>query len=218
MQVIVNDCKRTRLNDRSSLPDFEETLKNLLIYYCNTNDVEYKQGLNEIMSPLLCLKNKINISIPKILNIFSCFIDNFLTNYYYEPELYAFRSSVSLLTLLLRYHDTELFNIFKRCEVSPQMYATNWLLTTYANKHQLDIVYNLWNVLIRLNDQLFLHFVVIAFLKKNRRSFIETDYSSVPLLFSKIKIEKYDEFCEIINLAHEINDKTPFSFRLLVNK
>ena len=216
-KTIINDCMRTRVNERFNYPDFEENLKKLLIYYCKLNNIEYKQGINEILGPFLLLRIKINISIARIFNLFSWFIDNFLTNYYYDSQLYAFRSSLSLLTLLLKYHDPELFILFENNSITPQMYATNWLLTTYANKNRLDIVYNLWNILIEENDELYLHCLVIAFLKFHRKQFLECDFSTVPLIFSKLKITTREELSEILILANKIKKTTPYTFRVLVN-
>lgn len=217
-KVIQNDVDRTRIKEGAVLPGFSKTLKKLLIYFCKLNSIEYKQGLNEIMGPLILLQVKIDISIPRILNLCSLIVDKFLTNYYHEPELYAFRSSVSLLTLLLKYHDPELFLLFERSGISPQMYATNWLLTTYANKHSLYIVYKFWDILIEEGDQLLIHYMVIAFLQYFRNKFFEHDFSMIPLYFSKIKIETASELEQIVKQAKEIREKTPYSFRILVNK
>ena len=97
------------------------------------------------------------------------------------------------------------------------MYATNWLLTTYANKNKLDIVYNLWKYLIEQNDQLNLHFIVIAFLKYHRQKFLECDFSSVPLSFSQLKIKTREELFEILTIAENIKKTIPYTFRVLVN-
>ena len=218
IKTIQNDCDRTRIKERIHLSSFGDLLEKLLVYYCKLNGIEYKQGMNEIMAPFIFLKAKIDISVPRILNLFSCFLDTFLTNYYYEPDLYAFRSSVSLLTLLLKYHDSTLYNIFEKSSISPQMYATNWLLTTYANKHSLDIVYKLWDILIEEDDQLLIHFLVIAFLQFNRKNFLDNDFSMIPMLFSRIKINSLEELNAIVMLAKKIRDNTPYSFRILVNK
>ena len=45
-KTIINDCLRTRVNERFDYPDFDEWLKKLLIYYCKLNNIEYKQGIN----------------------------------------------------------------------------------------------------------------------------------------------------------------------------
>ena len=68
--TVINDCVRTRVNERFNYPDFEENLKKLLIYYCKLNNIEYKQGINEILGPFLLLRIKINISIARIFNLF----------------------------------------------------------------------------------------------------------------------------------------------------
>ncbi|MCQ2817427.1 MAG: TBC domain-containing protein [archaeon] len=218
IKTIKNDCDRTRIKECEKFPDFGKLLSKLLVYYCKLNSIDYKQGMNEIMGPLILLKLKIDISVPKILNLFSLIVDKFLTNYYHERELYAFKSSVSLLTLLLKYHDPELFLIFEHSGITPQMYATNWLLTTHANKHNLYIVYKFWDILIEEGDQLFIHFMVIAFLQFFRKRFIESDFSMIPLFFSKLTIETEEQLIQIVKSAKDIRDKTPYSFRILVNK
>ena len=50
-QTIKNDSHRTRVRERFNFPDFEETLQKILIYYCKLNNLEYKQGLNEVLGP-----------------------------------------------------------------------------------------------------------------------------------------------------------------------
>ena len=86
-KTIKNDVDRTRIKECAKFPGFDKLLNKLLIYYCKLNSIDYKQGMNEIMGPLILLKLKIDISIPKILNLFSLIIDKFLTNYYHEREL-----------------------------------------------------------------------------------------------------------------------------------
>ena len=77
-QTIKNDSHRTRVRERFSFPDFEMTLQKILIYYCKLNNLEYKQGLNEVLGPFLLLKIKLpKLSMSRIYNLFSLFIDFF---------------------------------------------------------------------------------------------------------------------------------------------
>ena len=217
IQTIQNDSKRTRVKERFNFTDFEKVLQKLLVYFCKLNNVEYKQGLNEILGPFLLLKVKLpNIKLSKIYNLFTLFIDYFFSNYYYETELFSFRSSISLVNLLLKYHDPLLYSLFKESNISPEMYAINWLLTTYANKNSLEITYTLWDTMLEENDQLFIHFMVIAFLLHHKKKFIETDVSSIPVFFSKNQIGTKELLTEIVKSAREIRKNTPISFRLLV--
>ena len=96
------------------------------------------------------------------------------------------------------------------------MYAINWLLTSYANKNNLEITYTLWDTLLEENDQLFIHFMVISFLLYHKQKFIETDGSSIPVFFSKTQIGTKELLTEIVKNAREIRKNTPVSLRLLV--
>ena len=217
IQTIQNDSRRTRVRERFNFIDFESALQKILVYFCKLNDVEYKQGLNEVLGPFLLLKVKIpKLKLSYIYNLFTLFIDYFFSNYYYESELFSFRSSISLVNLLLKYHDPTLYTLFKENNISPEMYAINWLLTTYANKNSLEITYTLWNTMLEENDQLFMHFMVISFLLYHKHKFIETDGSSIPVFFSKNQIATKEMLTEIVKGAREIRKNTPISFRILV--
>ena len=217
IQTIKNDSKRTRVRERFNFIDFEKVLQKMLIYFCKLNNIEYKQGINEVLGPFLLLRVKFpKMKLSKIYNLFTLFIDYFFSNYYYEAELFSFRSSITLLNLLLKYHDPLLYSIFKENNISPEMYAINWLLTTYANKNSLEITYTLWDTMLEENDQLFIHFMVIAFLLHHKQKFIEADGSSIPVFFSKNQIATKELLTEIVKSAREIRKNTPISFRLLV--
>lgn len=131
-RVIKNDCDRTRVKDKPLLISFREYLECLLTFYCKKNETKYKQGMNEIVGPFVLLKSKIQISLSRIYNIFTCFIEKFLTNYYHEDEFYSLQSSLGLLNLLLKYHNPVMYNIFEFSIITPEMYATSWILTIFA--------------------------------------------------------------------------------------
>ena len=63
----------------------------------------------------------------------------FLINYYLGKDINALNSSCSLMDLLLKYHEPEIYNKFNIAFITPQIYATNWLLTCLSNKN-LDII------------------------------------------------------------------------------
>ena len=88
-QTIKNDSHRTRVRERFNFPDFEITLQKILIYYCKLNNLEYKQGLNEVLGPFLLLKIKLpKLKISRLYNLFSLFIDYFLPNYFQNYLIY----------------------------------------------------------------------------------------------------------------------------------
>ena len=177
LQTIQNDSKRTRVRERFNFNNFEQTLQKILIYFCKLNNIEYKQGLNEIL------------------------------DYYYETDLFSFISSISLVNLLLKYHCPDLYTLFQENNITAEMYAINWLLTTYANKNSLEITYMLWDILLEENDQLFIHFMVIAFLLYHKEKIGETDGSSIPVFFSKNQVSTKELLNDLVK---------SISFRLLV--
>ena len=164
-KIIIDDCNRTKINEGNLEENFEENLKKILIFYCKLNEIKYKQGLNEILAPFLLLKSKINISLNRIFNLYSYFIDNFFNNFYYDNELYSLKICFSLLNLLLKYHDPNIFNLFEINGISSDLYSTNFLLTTNCNKNDLKITYLLWNFLIEEQNKLFIFYLIIAILK-----------------------------------------------------
>lgn len=95
-------------------------------------DIKYKQGLNEIFGFFLLIKPKFKTTFSKIFNLTICFIEKFLTNYYQEEEFFCLQSSLGLLNNLLKYHNSVIFNIFEFSLITPQMYATSWILTMFS--------------------------------------------------------------------------------------
>ncbi len=131
-RVIKNDCDRTRVRDKEMVNSFREYLECFLTFYCKKVDIKYKQGMNEIMAPFILLKSKLSIGLSRLFNLTMLFIRKFLTNYYHEDEFYSLQSSLAMLSILLKYHNTCLYNIFEFALISPEMYATSWVLTIFA--------------------------------------------------------------------------------------
>ena len=131
-KVIKNDCDRTRVKDKHLLIDFRKNLELSLTHYCKVNKICYKQGLNEVFSPFLLLKSKLNISLCRVYNLFSCFVGRFLTNFYIEKDFYSLQSSLGLLNILLKYHNPMLYYLLEYAMITPEMYATSWLLTIFS--------------------------------------------------------------------------------------
>ena len=213
--VIQNDVKRTRVKERIIMGSFMEYLEFFITYYCKTHKIKYKQGLNEIIGPMILLKYKINISLNEIYNLITAFINFFLTNYYREEKFYALNSSLSLLTLLLKYHIPLIYNIFDYAMILPQMYGTAWIMTLLSGKLNLNILYKLWDYLISINDNMFIYFIIVALLKHNSDKITGADINVIPKVLTQLSINTLDELNVIISLALDIRNQTPYSFHIL---
>ena len=218
-KVIHNDSVRTRVRESILFPNFQEHLKKILTYYCKIKKAFYKQGLNEIFGPLILLQYKIkNFSLTKIFNIGSIFIDKFLPNYYYEKGICSLKSGLALFLILLKYHEPTVYNRLNSAEVIPEVYATNWIMTLLSGKIKLNILYNLWDYIININDNLFIFFVLVAMINNKRKVILNCDKNYIACFMTALTITSLEELESIIKKAFELRTQTPYSFRILANK
>ena len=217
--VILNDSKRTRVRESILYPNFLETLQKVLRYYCDKYKILYKQGLNEIFGPLILMKYKLkNLSLTSVVNIGAMIIDSFLPNYFYEKEIYSLKSALGLFITLLKYHDPTVFNKLDTFEVRPEIYATNWLVTYLSGKLSLNIFYYIWDRMIKIEDPLFIQFILVAIIKENRELIINCDINLLAVVMTSLTIRTKEELDKIIKIAYQLREQTPYSFRLLADK
>ena len=217
--IINNDGKRTRVREGVVYPDYFETLKKVLIFYCDKYNVSYKQGLNEIFGPLILVKYKIpNMSLTELINLGALIVDSFLPNYFYEQEIYSLKSALGLFLILFKYHEPTVFNRLDEKEINPEIYATNWLVTYLSGKLNLRIFYIYWDELIKIDDPLFIQFILVAVIKDKRELIINCMDSLLPTFLTSLTINSEEELKKIINIAKELRKQTPYSFRLLADK
>ena len=216
--TIQKDINRTRLRERKLLPSFASQLPVYLTYYLKLNGIDYKQGLNEIIGAMLLIHYKHKLSFTETFNLMQGFISKFLTNYYRGYEMTSLKSSMSLIHLLLRYHNPKLSNLFESLKIEPTMYTLNWFMTTCAGKLHLHVLYKLWDCLITSNDNLMIHYYIIAFLLHNQDLLMTADHSFVVVILSQLSLYTEEEVDKIFSLALTIRNNTPYSFKVLANK
>ena len=217
-KIILNDMNRTRKRERVLLPSFADQLTVYITYYVKTNGIEYKQGINEIVGAMLLLHYKYSLTFTETFNLIQGFMNKFITNYYRGSEMVALKSSMSLVKMLLKYHCPLLFYFFESLEIQPEMYTMSWFMTTYAGKLHLHILYRFWNYLINENDNMMIHYCVIAFLLMNKDLLMSSDLSLAVVILSQLTLYYEHEVDELFNLALSIRSRTPYSFKILANR
>ncbi len=217
--LIEVDAKRTRVLESSLVVGFKKLLELILTYYADSKGIKYKQGLNEIFGPLILIKYKIEkLKLTSIFNFGEAFIDKFLPNYYYEKGLCSLKSSISLFILLLKYHEPSLFTRLDSLEIPHELYAANWLLTLRAGKLNLDILYAFIDKLLAINDPLFIHYILVASIVNYRELLINCEINLLVKFLSNLNINSIEELNNIIKIALDLRNHTPYGFRLLANK
>ena len=218
-KVIVNDCKRTRVRESILVPGFRKILEAFLTYYCTSKEINYKQGLNEVFGPLILLKYKFkSLKFSKLYDIGEVFIDLFLPNYFYEKDLYSLQSSLSLFVILLKYHEPSVYNRLDSTEIKPEMYATSSITTLMTGKLKIDLVYELMEKIIKSQDPLIMHFILVALFIYQREMIINCDKTYLASLMTTLTITNSDELNAIFDLALKLREQTPYSYRILANK
>lgn len=139
------------LRTRNSLFDEgnKEYLILLLTFYCKRKGISYKQGLNEVLAPFVYFRNS-NLTLSKIFNYFSIFVDKYLINFYvdevkpfiitifiikiikYHKEFITIQICFQFFNLLMKYHDPYLCHYLEINMISPEIYAFPWFLTLFA--------------------------------------------------------------------------------------
>ena len=216
--VTDNDVDRTRNVETMNYPDFQKYLKQLLVFYCEKNGVKYKQGLNEIMGIFLLMKFfDEKIELYEVYNIFILFIDLFFCNYYYQTEIYALKSSCSLIQILLRYHEPEIYDRFNMAFITSEVYATNWLLTLLSNKNSFDVCLLLFNFIIYHNDKAMIYFIIIAFFVNNKETIFSQNVFKVIEYITKLGINDIDTAKKLLETTIKIKENTPYSIYILID-
>ena len=214
-----NDTERTRIIESKEYKDFEFNLKQLLVYYCDNNKIEYKQGMNEIMGIFLLMKFMENdkIELYEVYNVFLLFLDLFFCNYYYVKEIYALKSSCSLIQLLMRYHEPEIYNKFNMAFVTPEVYSTNWVLTCFSNKNSFEVCILLFDFLIYYNDQAMIYYLVIAFFINNKDVILSQDVYHVIECITKLGLDNIEIVQKLMETAIRVKENTPYSIYILMD-
>lgn len=115
---VQNDIKRSRIRDCDDRESILEDLLHVIIFYCENNTIAYQQGMQDIFIPFVYLKSN-EFSLSEVYAYSKGYIDMFMPNTLhskYDGRDYSLphlQCQISLLKMLLKYHDIDLFNHFQ---------------------------------------------------------------------------------------------------------
>ena len=102
---------------------------------------------------------------------------------------------LSLLRMLLKYHDIELYQHFKKLEIDTEAFATSWILTQFSRVVEFNLIYELIEIILFEKDKLIVLFMSIALLKHFKSqilNFKEMEFL-LPFLQKKARISNMRE-------------------------
>lgn len=159
-RVLRVDCDRTRQGITAFQTDGGKArLARLLSFFCKCQATPYRQGLNEVVAPLLMLGadgteecadgSLTDLSDSAVHRLLQGMVTTFLPAAYgADDDFVGLQCSLEYVRLLLVFHDPELARILQQHSVTPELFATPWLFTLLARGHSLPIVYSLWDALV----------------------------------------------------------------------
>ncbi|CAK65326.1 unnamed protein product (macronuclear) [Paramecium tetraurelia] len=200
------DIPRTR--SQLLQPQMHGILEKIIVFFCQQENISYKQGMNEIFA-VVAVFNESGLSWEKIYEYSrKIILDN---NFFKDEEFLPLQVAFQWINLLLKFHDFQLYDYLDKNLLSPELYATPWLLTLFANKMSLECTYLLWEMLYIKKDQLMIYFFVIAVLIYFRQKLLSIDSSLLPQTLSGIYIDNVETVKNIYKKAVDLKLNTPSS-------
>jgi hypothetical protein len=130
-----------------------------------------------------------------------------------DDDFTCLQSCFCLLRLLLQYHDPCINSLLLDAGVTPELYATPWFFTYFANKcDRVDVICELWKRVIQEQDNKYIFFFSVALILFHRDQILQNDMSNLPGCMSGLQIGSIQQLDLIMEIAHELKMKTPISF------
>lgn len=193
----------------------------ILTYYCISRNVAYKQGLNEMLAPLLVLRSNSGLDPSFALTYLSFYaiINKFLPSIYDDDRFESLQVILRLFQKLLLYHDPVLCAFLDQHDLIPELYAIPWFITMFARNLPLDLVFSLWDLYI-INDDPFLHYwVALAILMHSKKDLMgNADLFTLPGKVGNMQsyLDSIETVSNCVKKALELRSETPVSFRRLL--
>jgi hypothetical protein len=131
-RVILADVKRT--GNKEFQAKHQSRMHRLLTYFCYQRQMRYRQGLNEVLAPLVALRDP-PLPDSQLLLMLDMLSSKFLSNAFFDDEEFTgLQASFRLFQLLLMFHDATLAEHLQRAKMTPDLYATGWFMTLFSIK------------------------------------------------------------------------------------
>lgn len=236
--VLLADAKRTRQDiEEFQYADYQYQLTNVLNTFCVSNNICYKQGMNDICASIIYLvepnyKNDtlVDYSTVLIYDLFSAFMFKYMERYCCLDNIAYLQKSYLLFDVLVKYHDPIIASCFDECQFNPELYATSWFLTQFSRSLPVPLMYQLLDMLIvGWDDPALTYFIGLGLLIRDREVVLDClnngDISDVLVRLNHTNpvssatdnsmlfyIADSEDLGGVLQLAEEAHSKTPRCF------
>ena len=113
------------------------------------------------------------------------------------------------------FHDPELCIVLDKSQMTPQVYATPWLVTLFGRHTPMSALFALWDTFICFSssEEMLPLFTVLAFVHSHRELLLRCSEEQVPESLSQLVLETEEDVAHICEKAHELIHQTPSSLK-----
>ena len=218
---INKDLPRTRFDCPfySKEPKNYDTLRRILFFYAKEHqDINYVQGMNEIIAIIFYIfskddnpfnKNYIESDsyftferlLDQIKDIFK--MDNIDYSQLYVKE------QIEEIKNILKKVDSELMNYFQQIELELDNIVMRWLLVLFAQEFTIDVAVNFWDRLFTQKNKIkFICYISAAIIKRNKDKIMKLDAGGIMEWAQELQNKMNEiDISDIVQLALKIQKK-----------
>ena len=168
-------------------------------------EIGYCQGMNFIAGALIELIEE----EEKIFWIFLSFIDNIDMNLLYLKNMPDYSIRVFQLNYFIKQYFPDLFNHFKKNQITPDIIFSKWILTIFANYLPFEMCYKIWDLFI-IDKWKAIFRISIILLDSIKDKLLKLDLNEFCLFIKSKEIKesvKYKYICQRYNDYNISNKK-----------
>jgi len=120
--------------------------------------------------------------------ILNSLIDKYKMEGFYLPHFPGLEESFYILLALMKKHIPKVYDLFKRFNLHPSMYASQWFITIFAVNLKFDILVRIFDVFLLEGEKILYRFA-LAILKIN-----EGELKKCLLFFLKLNMKFLRDF------------------------
>lgn len=94
--------------------------------------------------------------------------------------------------------------------MTPDIYAMSWFITVFARKNPISLVLCLWDLMLQLEDPIYIVFIAVAFIHSHREVLFEAA-ELLPQKLVALTLTSAQSVVECVRLAAELKRLTPYT-------
>lgn len=175
----------------------------------------------EVVLPFLYLQSP-EFQLAQVYAYFKQFVRNFIPNNLHvkfngvNNVLPYMKCTLSLLNLLLKYIDREVYSHLQSKKVQIETYAAPWVATLFTRTVDFALLYELWEIFMFERDSYFILYFSVALIRANRDTILKhKTIDRLMAVMQRLVIKDLEQLANVYREAIEIRKNTPVSFQLL---